>query len=517
MAGFTGAAAYQRLERLDNQISDNANKAADRAAANMRQQKALNAQQKEADQKRQDELFDKNKTTADKFKIDPTTHNDADTVSSQVGNDAYKAALDAQVEANELYRTGDVKGYEEKMAEVRQIEHQFNNYQESLEGLRTSMEAYNEMLKSGNVVDEELASAIQSLSTGKFKGGYVRGEGIKTSVAMLDKNGEQKIDPETGEPMYKVYNMADLQKELMNPFTVSEMYDKDSEINTFASNLGTKTWDEESKDYIYTKQEWDDVREVSAQNFLDGITGDVDENGEYTDVPNKRKMYDYLYQLTGIEKKDGFTKEEKDFVRDRLYGEIRGQYTEESSSTIKGLTAEQKLRENAANRAVTMRGQDIGKQKADADDALAAERLKLDWWKAMNPNKSGKGTKKEIDRASVVRLYDIAKQIGNLGAKANDDQVQQVLDDNGLGFVLNTDWQLWFQENEFDLGKVKDIKNKDAFKIVKGLAAKAGLELEDTDIREVLLNPEKYRNGGSSTPTTTTVGQGGAAKFNKKK
>lgn len=488
MATVSGGAAYQQLERLDNQISDNANKAADRAAANMRHKRALNAQQKEADQKRQDEVFEKNKYNPEDFAITPTTHNDADKVSADIAESGYAIVLENEVEAQKLYRSGDKEGAEKLWSENKKIKSDFDNSQKSLSGLEAAMKSYRELLDSGAVVDEELASAIQSFNTGSYRGKYVKGEGIVTSVAVLDANGEQKIDPETGEPMYKVYNMADLQKELLNPYTVSKMYDKDSDVNSFASNLGTKTWDDEKGDYTYTNQEWDDVREVATQNFLDIITGDVNDKGEYTSVPNNRKMYDYLYQLTGTEKKKDFTKEEKDLVRNKLYGYIKGQYSEESSITTNPLTKTEKKAENEADRQLR-----IGLQEdaQEFEEGEAGKKREHDWKmlqeKLKNANTPA-ATKGELENEAYIWALDVAEEIGSLNLegltrKQKDAKIKPILEREGISFDYDLDW---FGDYQIDVGGKDDVNPKHKFKVVEGIVKESGAKFSEKKLNEIL-------------------------------
>ena len=88
--------------------------------------------------------------------------------------------------------------------------------------------------------------------------------------------------------------------------------------------------------------------------------------------------------------------------------------------------------------------------------------------------------------------------ISALDSNADEAEVQKILDDSGLGFVISGDLDDWmgFGKTEYKISGKTAVQIKDVFANVKGMAKKAGITITDADLRASL---KKVQEGASAT------------------
>lgn len=480
MATTGGGAAYQQLRRLDNNIQPAMEGIANR-------QSRANAQAK------QDLKADKSQEKKNYIEVDPTKFipkatqwGDAHEIFQDAGKKAYEQSLELSKLSNEARRSGNTKLADEYKQQYERVGASFSNFSTRRQEFENVIEKYRAEMLSGKIHQKAWGQFLDALDRNEFTLDYKDGDFIITTLKR-DENG--KIVE--GEEVYEQKFLNDLLKGLDQPYRYEEALGEGGMVDNILVNLGKKTVDQEEGDYIVTAQKWDETRQLALDAHIKSVIGGEGEEG------NNREMYKWYKNMTGEEKLDGFTDQDKARISDYITKWVKAGYGEEVSKEVKKRTPASIEAKEAADRALKRRGLEIQEAKTQDARDKAKDQLKLDWYKALNPKSSGKDvTQKEKDQAAVIKLYDVAKKVAQLPSGAwsggGDSEVQAVLDSEGLGFLAESDWQLW-GDNEFDLGSIKDIKNQDVFKIVKGLADMAGFGLEDTDIREVLMNPEKYK------------------------
>lgn len=480
MAKVTAGAAYKQLTKVGDYISPNINAGADRIARQGMRQKQLNADAKARADKRLDEALGGIQVDTEALQSKATGFETRDDVARDYAYTATQRSMEYAELAREAAQNGDWVAMNNYKGKMKRIEGDFKNTVNDEKLLGEIFTGYRDKYQSGEIDDDEWLDFAESMEKFNYEIKLDENDNKVITAIELDDEGQPVMDAE-GNPKVMTKKWADVVNQRDRPFEVVRLEDKEGKkglIGDMLSTMGKRKYDEETGQYITTTQTWDDEAERQFTAKVKGLQS------------NDRTMYSLLKQASGgeITKKKDFTDSDKQLVEDFLRFQVKGGYDTEESMKVRTMTVEEREAEAAKNRAVTMRGQDIGKEKADASNQIALKKLALEEWKAQNPNKTlSKGDEKKAqNEALVVKFYEVAKAIGNLGDKADDAQVQKVLDDSGLGFIADTDWQLWFQDNEFDIGTVKDIKNKDAFKIVKGMAKKAGLEMKDTDVREAI-------------------------------
>ena len=487
MANVTAGAAYKGLTKVGDYISPQINAGADRLSRQGMQQKQLNADAKVAADKRLDDAYAG--INIPELVSSATGNQTRDDVARKLANTATNRAAEYAELARDAAAKGDWKGMNDYKSRMKVIEGDFKNTVNDEATIAEVMKGYQETFDKGLVDDDDWLSFGSAWENYDFE--IVLDENDKKIIRAIELDGKGKpVLDENGKPNIMEKKWAEVANQKDRPYERVQLEDKEGKkglVGDMLTNMGKRKYDTVTGQYITTTQTWD---ETAEQQFLSTVKGLQS---------NDRMMYSLLKQASNnsIKVKDNseLPQEEQDknnkLVEDFLRYQVKGGYGTEESMQVRGRTTDEMASEGAKDRATTERGQDMANERAGDTNQVALKRLALDEWKALNPNKADtpltKTEQKQAENeALVVKFYDVAKEIGNLGAQADDTVVQQVLDDSGLGFMATTDWQFWFQDNEFDIGSVKDIKNKDAFKIVKGMAKKAGLEMKDTDVRDAI-------------------------------
>lgn len=325
----TGAAAYQRLTVPKDDISANARHAASVSAGNMRQQKALNARDK--NQKEQLTRERKAKAAAqtalgeDDFKTTVTGFDSRDDIARKYAMDSINDFIKVGREAREASARGDDKTYQDRVATQQKILTQFNNFTNNEEHLKEISKHWSDLEREGKIspVDSEYREVMQSFANHDFE--YTRDKNYNPVVKMLLKDDE-------GNEKVKEIQASDLVNGKYRPYEKVEVDGKTGLISQMMVVFGKRVYDKNTGNFTTTSKEWDELNQVSLDANLDALTGD------------KRTMSSLLYQASGgkISKKgdskefgkgDNYTPEDIKMVKEYITNKVMSQY--DSSFEIK--------------------------------------------------------------------------------------------------------------------------------------------------------------------------------------
>lgn len=497
----SAGAGYRELKRIGNYVAPQINKAADRTGASIDKAIAANVAEKDKFNKRVDDALSGITVDVDALQSKATGFETRDDQARDYVMGVRKRSEEHAEAARKAALAGDWEAVHNYKGKIARLKGDFKNTVNDEAILKETFDKYRTDWQNGDIDDDEWLAFGESIENFDFE--TVLDENDNKVVRALVRDDEGNVTHIEEKKWSELVNRKD------RPFEVVRLEDKQGKkglIGDLLSTMGKRKYDEQTGQFITTKQTWDDIAEKQFKAKVIGLQS------------NDRTMHSLLKQAGGESKKSGFTEADDTLVENFLRDQVKGGYDTTESKKVRGLTPEEQQKENARTRAVTRRGQDIGAEKQAEQDRLNWDKQALAWWKAKNPNikVGGSGSTAQETTAKVARLYDIATQISN--TDLNDNAVQKVLDETGLGFIIDTDWQLGAginnlfggDYNQFDLGRIEDIDQKDVFKIVKGLARKAGLDLEDTDIRDVIERerdtPSQPDNNSTTPQTTQTEG-----------
>ena len=470
MANVTAGAAYKELTKVGDYITPQINAATDRRAKHNMQQKQINADAQARKEARDD-------AWAKDTQVDMTNFETIATGNART-DDMYRNAANLGVgKAQELFRQArqlnatDPKGAEALKAKGQAIQLSFKNLASETAVIKPMIDGYSKDYADGKIKEGAYRSFINGLSRNEAMLYLDDNNDWRARVMVRDETSGEIKRGENDEPEYIDKSLSEVRKGIDKPYYFNEVHGKDGELNKVLTAMGKNKYDEVRGDYIDTKQEFGAEQEKSLNDFIKGTLG------------NDREMYKWFNYATGEEKMKNFTPADKEKITSYINNAVRGAYGVESKISVAGQTQSQRVAAEKLKAGATLEQNKIS-------NALNERKVVLDEYKAANPEKFTKLTEKEKtkveNKGMVIKFYDVAKKIGELGAGANDEAVQKVFDESGLGVETTTDWQWFFQDNEFDIGYTTDIKNKDTFRIVKGMAKQAGIKMEDTDIKEAL-------------------------------
>lgn len=393
MAKVSAGAAGSQLKRVGNYIAPQINKGADRVAANARQQKQLNATRRNQEDQQLEKRLSDTKVDDDTFLVTATGVTDEDDFNRLAAINGLNKAKEVFQKARELDLSGDRLGADEQRAKANKIQSSFKNLVNNIPIVKGIMAGYEEDFSKGKIKPE----AYKRMAIG----GAIRGE----AVPNLNDNGDWELkilvrDEETGEvelgddgkAKYVTSTIGDIKKGLNKPYYFNELLGKDGELNKVLLSMGKSKYDEVNDQYIDTKQVWDEARQRSLDSFIEGT------------LNNNREMYKWYNYATGEEKFEGFTDDDKILISAKIDKSVKGAYDTTESKKVAPRTAKQLELESARNRATTRRGQDLS-------DSGRKDRLALDWWKARNPNKTGKA--KTETEMTMSRLHKDAEDFSS--------------------------------------------------------------------------------------------------------
>lgn len=375
----TGAAGYQRLQKVGNYISDNANRAADRAAANMRQARALNAQKKARQEKRLDDALKEADVDTEALQAKVTGFANRDDVARDYARQAAERSMEYAELAREAASNSDWKTHRMYLDKMNRIKGDFKNAVNDEKFLGETFAGYFKGFQEGKIDDEDWLDFMAAVEDSDYE-------------ISLDENDNRVITAlvkgEDGEMKKVSKKMADLVNGNERPYEVVPVNGKGGLVDQMLVGFGKRKYDSTGANYVTTEQVWDDKNETAFNVKVQGLQSD------------DRTMYSLLKQASNgqIRKKEGFNEEDKQIVRDFLYKQVRGQYDEVSSQKVRQMTPEEKKQEAAANRAVTRRGQNLAQSRHK-------DNMALKWYNATKPDGEGDLTDEEM---KMSRLHQDA-------------------------------------------------------------------------------------------------------------
>lgn len=394
MTAVSGAAAYQQLRVPQDSIDNNNSQAANRAAQKGNQQRALNAQQAKDNAKAKAKALDETKLPDDAFKTTITGFDSRDDVARSFATKSTDGYTNAGRLAREAYERGDQAEYRRQLDNQKKIMSQFKNFTNNEGHLAELNKQWVTMGKEGKIspVDDKWEQFMEAQANHNFE--YKLDEDNNPYVQMLmkDEEGNERVEN---------IKVSELVNGNYRPYEAVDVSGKGGLVDEMLVGFGKRKYDVETGGMIVTNQVWDDKNQKSLDAKIDILTGD------------KRTMSSLLYQASGATVKkmgdvdrngegDEYTEEDKALVADWISSQVKGQYDETISSKVKGLTAEEKLRENARNRSLKRKGQEDAMHRHHDNLALGRERL---------AKQNSKLSKKEQEAS--IRRYDISQAVEN--------------------------------------------------------------------------------------------------------
>ncbi len=485
MATVGGGAAYRQLERLPNDLGRAMEGIANRQQAEGARAQRINEDRKIAKQKRDDAFRKSIEIDPDKFVVEATGWNDADEIFMSLSKNSMEQSIDLLSQSSKAWDAGNEELAQDLRNQAKRIETTFKNFGSTREEFAAIITDTRTKINEGKILDKAEGQFIDALDRHEYTAEYKDGDVIITAV-VRDKNGKLEFD-ENGKSKYIQRSMNDVRKGLHRPFEFEDAYGEDGMINNMMVNFGTKKLDEVTGQYIVTRQEWSPANEAGLVNYIEGVTGGPDEEAD------NREMYKWYKNATGQQKFDDWTEEDKQIVADYIRDGVASQYSESIGRKVRGMTAAERksmnddnirarAAEGAANRAAAKE-----RWQAEIEAKIAADKNKAKV-KAMGKNPEQK--------AAAVGLYRLAQKIAELPSDSDEQKVQDILDQSEYGFLLGGDLDNWFGfgDTEYDIkGGGDGIQIKDVFANFKAMAKASGLDLKDTDLKEVMANPEKYK------------------------
>ena len=381
MAKATAGAGYRELKRVGNYIAPNVSKAADRLAANARQQKSLNAAEKARQDKRLDDALKEADVDTEALQSKVTGFQNRDDVARDYATTATERSMKYAQLAREAATSGDWKTHRAYIDRMNRIKGDFKNAVNDEKFLGDLFSQHQKSFLDGKIDDDDWLDFMEAIEDHNYEVGLDENDNrVVTALVKKEDGSRERITK----------NISDIVNGNERPYEVVTVNGKGGLVDEMLVGFGKRKYDSEGKNYITTEQVWDDKNEQAFSAKVKGLQS------------NDRTMYSLLKQASNdqIRKKGGFTQADKDLVKDYLYKQVRGQYDESTSQKVRQLTPDERLQENARNRAIQRRGQDLSQKRSD-------DRLALDWYKALNPNSSGKGKQTE-EQMTMSRLHQDA-------------------------------------------------------------------------------------------------------------
>jgi len=483
MASGGGAAAYQKLERLDNQISDNANKAADRAAANQRAKAKANDERRAKETERKNAEADKNKEKAKERKqsTSNTGRQSYDATVNRVGNALFKEGLEMEAEALRL----DELGTDESKAKATQMRiafdvknREWNQMIEGDERMRVNIKALKEAQAQGKITDAETEALIKSYDRDDGVNiEYVEGKGfIRTTPMYEAENGEPILDEEGNQK----YQDLEYNKVLNDDYKAYWLEDENTMADGIMVDMGVAKVGEEDGQFIRTQKGYSN----QALEQLEGrITQIV---GSDTQKPNNEEMYKWNHAIGSGEsrdKKKDFTPEERDAVANAIRTKIMGRESIEDTSKVRTQTPDEK--------------------KKIADDKIAVQNRnaktaeeRLAWAKdPKNPANIAKkkntaiGKKGSLTPEIETQLADVMRIALEISKVDNEEDVQAILNDSKIGDAYGAafDWG-GLAGTQFDIGDLTGTTPDSILKNAKAIGTFIGIPSENTNVAQFYMD-----------------------------
>jgi hypothetical protein len=356
MAEVSAGAAGSQSRRVGNYIAPQVNKGTDRLASAFAQNKSIKATKENQEDAQLETRLAGDKVDPDDFLITASGINDLDDVNRLAANAATDAASDLFTQASDFDAAGDRKSADFSRAKAAKLKSSLKNFTNLTANTTKTYQGYEKDFQAGKIKQ----GAYDRIAVG----GVIRGE----AVPKLDENLNWYMqvlerDAETGEPILGEdgkaksvrLSLGDVQKGLAKPYYFNEERGTEGELNKILLSLGKSKVDEINGGYIDTNQVWDEKRQSSLNNFIEGT------------LENDREMYKWHEYITGEEKFEGFTDTEKSKIRQRIQTGVEGAYDTEQTTKVASRTAAQI---SADARAAARARKDLSDSKSDKPDKV---------------------------------------------------------------------------------------------------------------------------------------------------
>jgi hypothetical protein len=500
MAQVSGGAAYQGYRELDNGTSQGLQKwggikAQENAAEKLAEERA-GVRKQEADEK-YDEKFE------NEWSYEIAGHKDYDDIQKSYVHKTVAQANEYGKLAKAARNSGDRK--------AQQInETKYNNLRDSFTTFKTLTPIIQERLTAyAENKDDYLASDRRSdINIAMMKNNFLvepDETGKPKMIIGLDKDKDGVISDEEKQAGQKYIregfktkgfefieiNPSDFGRGAYESFKKVDVLGKEGLIDQLTSTVGITTVDADDPTGNY---------KVTTTSVTPDKYAQLKKHAEtmLSDPQNRANILSNLSILN----EDGYIKDHTEYSDKEieqgvnyLLESAKKKFGFKETTSTNQMTIEDRKKENAAGRAVTMRGQDNAMDRHADSMQMQADRLALAQWKAKNPTKTGKATDNEVITEKSILAYNIAKEIA--AADNDDDAVKNITDKYGIDFT--TDWNItaWY-ENEFDIGNKKDLNQKSIHNVASAIANDFGVEY---DKMKALSDME----GGTQTSTPTPM------------
>lgn len=492
MAKVTAGAAGSQLKRVGNYVAPQVNAAADRLASQANSNRALNDAKEERTNKR---IFDAQagvKVDVDALVAKATGFKGRDDLARDYANSAVKRSEEYANLAREAASKQDWNTMNMYQGKINRIKGDFKNTVNDEAILADIFKGYQEKYNSGEIDDDEWLDFARSMEEFNYEITLDENDNKVIRAIVLDDEGKPELD-DSGKPKVIEKSWSDVVSQKDNPYERVQLEDKEGKkglIGDMLATMGKRKYDDATGQFITTTQTWDDQAEKQFMAKVKGLQSD------------NRTMHSILKQASGGEiiKKKNFTGEDKKMVEDYLRFQVKGGYDTEEKASVRGRTVDEMDAEGAKNRAVTMRGQDIGKETSEENNKIALEKIALERWKAENPDKNKATTKDELTKESSKLAFEIATKIANVTGdteEEKDAKINKIGSEYGLNTSANSDW---WGKNEFNLDGEAYLQD-DPHEVAKAIAKKMGYEYDATYAQEQLTK----KLGDSKKTTTPTA------------
>ena len=385
MVKVTAGAAYKELKRSDNYVADQINAGADRLAKQGMQQVEINAAKEARAEKRLDEALSGITVDTDALLAKATGFEGRDDVARDLANTATQRSMKYAELARDAAAKGDWVTMNNYKGKISRIKGDFKNTVNDEAILKESMDKYRAAWQTGDIDDDDWLDFGEAMEKSNYEITLDENDNKVIRAIVMDDEGKPEMG-EDGKPKVIEKKWSDVVSQRDRPMEVVQLEDKGTQkglISDMLATMGKRKYDETGQ-YITTSQTWDEAAEQQFMSKVKGLQA------------NDRTMYSLLKQASGgsITKKKDFTTEDKKMVEDFLRFQVKGGYGEEESMKVRTKTVQEQEKEEAANRALTKRGQDLAEGRAE-------KQLELDWYKAMNPTETGKEASKSSNLSKL--------------------------------------------------------------------------------------------------------------------
>lgn len=171
---------------------------------------------------------------------------------------------------------------------------------------------------------------VKMLAEDKVSGVYE--DEVKNMLEGYDKGLVKTKFDEDGNFQYLFYDKKGKLQDVksyteIGRYDFAEKINVDAELKTLMENVGSDTITEKQGNYLVTKNVFGDRQRDAVSDYIDSQLGTDEESLEENDV-----LADLLYQATGgsIKKKENFTEDERQLVKEWMMGRAMNRYNQET-------------------------------------------------------------------------------------------------------------------------------------------------------------------------------------------